>query len=207
MSHLQIPVYRLFQPLFIQVYSSYRVFNEKLTLQALPLSSLTSVNSKPDLIFVHSSSHSKLNENIVILALVHMWRWIETEAGRANGKGAIVSESIQFNNKDVHLDKGINQAKNSMKCDAIHRTLSSQDVFFANSHRRRISFVLQCERMGVLFGVTQHNHRFRNRVFVYVAPSVMMSQPFPWSTHQETVLRRTTFFGYPDIRTNTHIKG
>lgn len=29
-------------------------------------------------------------------------------------------KSIQFNNKDVHLNKRINEAKNSMKCDAIH---------------------------------------------------------------------------------------
>jgi hypothetical protein len=31
-----------------------------------------------------------------------------------------IKKSIQFNNKDVHLNKRINEAKNSMKCDAIH---------------------------------------------------------------------------------------
>lgn len=88
-----------------------------------------------------------------------------------------MSESIQFNNKDVHLDKGINQARNSMKCDAIHRTLSRQERFLP-THAGEESRFRFSAKDGSSFGVTQHNHRFRNRVFVYVAPSVMMSQPF-----------------------------
>lgn len=38
-------------------------------------------------------------------------------------------KSIQFDNKDVHLNKRINEAKNSMKCDAIYRTYCELEIF------------------------------------------------------------------------------
>ena len=39
-----------------------------------------------------------------------------------------IKKSIQFNNKDVHLNKRINEAKNSMKCDAIHHRTAVVEV-------------------------------------------------------------------------------
>jgi hypothetical protein len=55
----------------------------------------------------------------------------QQKAARLEGKKGARSESIQFNNQDVHLNKRINEAKNSMKCDAIHRThTQDHDVMF-----------------------------------------------------------------------------
>lgn len=95
-------------------------------------------------------------------------------------------ESIQFNNKDVHLNKRINEARNSMKCDAIHRTLSTRNEIFLSTH----SLALE---QGVLYGVTQHNHRISQ-------PGFPLSQPL---IVRETVLRRTTLRRFPKI-THTH---
>lgn len=66
-----------------------------------------------------------------------------TEVRREWKKGR-ERESIQFNNKDVHLNKRINEAKNSMKCDAIHRTLD----FYANSFtpRSRVQAMLNIKK-------------------------------------------------------------
>ena len=49
----------------------------------------------------------------------------ERKKGREVNKQhiSIYKKSIQFNNKDVHLNKRINEAKNSMKCDAIHHDI------------------------------------------------------------------------------------
>lgn len=139
----------------------------------------------------------------------HMWRWNNNRSyeGRKRGEW----ESIQFNNKDVHLNKRINEAKNLMKCDAFTAHCRLRKDFCRFTPRREKSLCFGRKIIGVLYGVTQHNHKFLNRGFV-CGKCPFLDDDAALLLFNITlikilvVLRRTTFFGFPKTLTHTNSK-
>lgn len=122
-----LPKHQLLAIFNDEVYASNRVFNEKLTLRGR-YNEVLWTEAKTRFFFRLTAAQQK---------------YCHTSACTCGGETTTDAterkrgerESIQFNNKDVHLNKRINEAKNSMKCDAIHRTLD-----FVPTHFRGWSF-------------------------------------------------------------------